>query len=300
MTENVLEPSQQAPLNKEIISASEKPQPLRAKGLLWSIALLLCLAAILGTGIYQGRQLEFTNLTLPSSEASAALRGSTLVVISDLHGHISEDDTAALLEHLKEVQPAGILLAGDMVDRREAYWPEARVLMTALPEIAPTFYSYGNHEIANIARGLDLEWLETLGIQILRNESSTLEIGGQRILITGLDDRIGFISERSYALTLQRLRNSADYQILLSHRPEYAQDYAAAGFDLVVSGHAHGGQIRLPLIGPLYAPHQGFFPKRTEGLHVVDETLHVISRGLGNKVPVPRLFNPREVVLIRF
>lgn len=300
MTENTLEHPQQAPVNKGIISTSVKPQPLRAKGLLRSLALLLFLAAILGTGIYQGQQLEFTVLTPPATEASEALSGKTLVVISDLHGHITEKHTAILLEYLKEVKPAGILLAGDMVDRRETYWPEARALMSALPEIAPTFYSFGNHEIANLARGVDLKWLETLGIQILRNETTTLEIEGQRILITGLDDRIGFTSERSYGLMLQHLRNSSDFQILLSHRPEYAQDYAAAGFDLVVSGHAHGGQIRLPLIGPLYAPHQGFFPKWTEGLHVEDMTLHVISRGLGNKVPVPRLFNPREVVLIRF
>ena len=272
----------------------------------WRLALIILilvgLFSAVGIGVYQGGQLVFERVTVPSANVPGALKGRTIAVISDLHGHITEENSALLLEGLREADPVAILLAGDMVDSREAYWPEARALMEALPDIAPTYYSYGNHEIANIERGRALGWLEELGITVLRNESAvlTLEPGGETMLLSGLDDRIGFASERSYNLALNRLRNAGDYQILLSHRPEYAQDYAAAGFDLVVSGHAHGGQVQLPLIGPLLAPHQGFFPELAEGIHVTGNTAHVISRGLGNKVVVPRLFNPREVVLVGF
>jgi hypothetical protein len=272
----------------------------------WRLALIILILAGLfsavGIGVYQGEQLVFERVTVPSANVPEALKGRTIAVLSDLHGHITEENAALLLEGLRSTEPVAILLAGDMVDSREAYWPEARALMEVLPDIAPTFYSYGNHEIANIERGRALGWLEDLGITVLRNESAvmTLEPGGETVTLSGLDDRIGFASERSYILAMNRLRNAGNYQILLSHRPEYAQDYAAAGFDLVVSGHAHGGQIRLPWIGPFLAPHQGFFPKLAEGVHVTGDTAHVISRGLGNKVPFPRLFNPREVVLVQF
>lgn len=272
----------------------------------WRLALIILilvgLVSAFIVGAIQGERLVIERVTVPSANVPEALKGRTIAVLSDLHGHITEENAALLLEGLREADPAAILLAGDMVDSREADWPEARALMEALPDIAPVYYSYGNHEIANIERGRALGWLEELGITVLRNESAilALEAGGVTVTLSGLDDRIGFASERSYILAMNRLRNAGSYQILLSHRPEYAQDYAAAGFDLVVSGHAHGGQVRLPWIGPLLAPHQGFFPKLAEGVHITGDTTHVISRGLGNKVPFPRLFNPREVVLVGF
>lgn len=272
----------------------------------WRLKLVILILAGLFTaaavGFVQGERLVFERVTVPSANVPEALKGRTVAVLSDLHGHITEENAALLLEGLREADPVAILLAGDMVDRREAYWSEARALMEALPDIAPVYYSYGNHEIANIERGRALGWLEDLGITILRNESAalTLEPGGETVILSGLDDRIGFASERSYILAMNRLRNPGGYQILLSHRPEYAADYAEAGFDLVLSGHAHGGQVRLPFIGPLLSPHQGFFPKLAEGVRITGDTAQVISRGLGNKVPFPRLFNPREVVLVAF
>ena len=274
------------------------------------------LAVTIGIGTYQGQQLEITRMSLSPTEMSPtsagaanspdipeipeALKGKTIAVLSDLHGHISENNSARLMEALREARPVAILLPGDMVDSRERYWPEARALMEALPDIAPTYYSFGNHEIGNIDRGAALGWLEDLGIIVLRNSSAVLEVDGTPVILSGLDDRIGFASERSYILTMNRLRNASGYQILLSHRPEYAEEYAAAGFDLVVSGHAHGGQVRLPLAGPVLSPHQGFFPELAEGLHPFGTTQLVVSRGLGNKLLFPRLFNPREVVLLGF
>lgn len=287
----------------------------------------LLLAVTIGIGTYQGQQLEITRMSLSPTEMAPtettptgagaavgtdspdspdipdipeALKGKTIAVLSDLHGHISENNVARLLEALREARPVAILLPGDMVDRRDRYWPEARALMEALPDIAPTYYSFGNHEIGNIDRGAALGWLEDLGIFVLRNSSAVLEVDGTPIILSGLDDRIGFASERSYILTMNRLRNTSGYQILLSHRPEYASEYTAAGFDLVVSGHAHGGQVRLPFVGPVLSPHQGFFPDLAEGLHQFGTTQLVVSRGLGNKLPFPRLFNPREVVLVGF
>jgi len=267
-----------------------------------AIGLLIIFIIAAGIGVHQGQRLVFERVTVPSANVPEALKGRTIAVLSDLHGHITEENAALLLEGLREAGPVAILLAGDMVDSRETYWPEARALMEVLPGIAPTYYSFGNHEIANISRGRELGWLEDLGIMVLRNESAilTLEAEGERVILTGLDDRIGFASERSYILAMKRLRNASDYQILLSHRPEYATEYQLAGFDLVVSGHAHGGQVRLPWIGPVLSPHQGFFPKLAEGVRVTGDTAQVISRGLGNKIPFPRLFNPREAVLVQF
>ncbi|SCZ81606.1 metallophosphoesterase [Acidaminobacter hydrogenoformans] len=303
------------------------PESKKQLKIAFAAAVGVLLAVTIGMGTYQGQQLEISRMSLsptemvptemaptgagaalaqaaPELEAATslavpeALKGKTIAVLSDLHGHISEDNAARLLEALREARPVAILLPGDMVDRRERYWPEARALMEALPDIAPTYYSFGNHEIGNIDRGAALGWLENLGIFVLRNSSAVLEVDGTPIILSGLDDRIGFASERSYILTMNRLRNASEYQILLSHRPEYASEYAAAGFDLVVSGHAHGGQVRLPFIGPVLSPHQGFFPDLAQGLHQFGNTQLVISRGLGNKIPFPRLFNPREVVLL--
>lgn len=305
------------------------PKTKKQLKIVLAAAVGMLLAVTIGMGIYQGQQLEISRMSLsptemvptemaptgagaavaqtaPDTEDAAspavpeALKGKTIAVLSDLHGHISEENAARLLEALKAAHPVAILLPGDMVDSRERYWPVAKALMEALPDIAPTYYSLGNHEIGNLDRGAALGWLEDLGIFVLRNSSAVLEVDGTPIILSGLDDRIGFASERSYILTMNRLRNASEYQILLSHRPEYASEYAAAGFDLVVSGHAHGGQVRLPLVGPVLAPHQGFFPALAEGLHQFGDTQLVVSRGLGNKIPFPRLFNPREVVLVGF
>jgi hypothetical protein len=271
---------------------------LTLKSIIPSI-LFIFMIFVMVTGSLTGRRLVFTDLTITSEMTPVGLRGQTIAVLSDLHGHLPEYQFQELLIGLKSAKPVAILLPGDMIDSRTKLWPEARSLLEALPEIAPTYYSYGNHEIVNL-RDHALDWLHELDITILRNGSSALQVGSEEILISGLDDRIHAYSERDYFLTMQRLRNTDTYQILLSHRPEYAEDYQALGFDLVVSGHAHGGQVILPLLGAIYSPHQGLFPKLTGGLYDLEDTKLVVSRGLGNRIPFPRLFNPKEVVLIHF
>lgn len=263
------------------------------------IVIFAVLVFLFSVGAYQGSTLEITHLDISTPRVPELLKGKEIALLSDLHGHLTESNRLNLLKSLKDASPAIILIAGDMVDSQTQYWPEARALLEALPDIAPTYYSFGNHEIANLERGADFKWLNELGITLLRNKSATIEVNGVPIVVSGLDDRVGFEFERDFILEMNNLHTTSAYQILISHRPEYGAEYEAAGFNLVVSGHAHGGQVRLPFLGAFYAPHQGFFPAFTQGLIHLGDTQLVVSRGLGNRVIIPRLFNPRELVLLK-
>lgn len=167
------------------------------------------------------------------------------------------------------------------------------------------YYVTGNHEWwSGKFPELESKIRET-GAVILRNDSRELSLGNQSIYITGLDDpessgsgynEAGYVEEKLHATIPLLPRDS--YKLLLSHRPEAFNLYSSYGVDLVFSGHAHGGQFRLPLVGGLYAPDQGYFPKFTAGIYRDGNTAMVVSRGLGNSVIPQRLFNRPEVVQV--
>lgn len=180
-------------------------------------------------------------------------------------------------------------------------------------KVAPCYYAPGNHEqrrpvqYAALIRGL-----KALGVTVLDDAYATLSRGDASIRIAGLRD-ITFYEARYQAeeerygdeqlaavlwLTqMKQLTEGSDFTLMLSHHPEYFARYSGAGVQLVFSGHAHGGQFRLPFVGGLFAPGQGILPAYSEGVHSHQDTVMVVSRGLGNSAFPLRINNPPELVL---
>ena len=233
----------------------------------------------------------------------------TIAQVSDLHNAEFGGGNGELLTILEEAEPDLIAITGDLIDSRRTDPAPALAFLEGAVELAPVCYVTGNHEFRAYDAYQDLKsQMEELGVIVLENEAVVLEAVPLRVI--GLDDlSFGVRSDPSAspeqiledALTaLAPQAGEEDLRtVLLAHRPEYVELYAQHGADLVLSGHAHGGQVRLPGVGGLYAPGQGFLPAYTSGLYQIGETSLVVSRGLGNSLFPLRVNNRPEVVLVK-
>lgn len=246
-----------------------------------------------------------TELSVKSGKLPAAFDGFRIVQVSDLHNASFGEGNAELLERMEQAQPDCIALTGDLVDSRHTDVDAALSFAREAAKIAPSYYVTGNHE----ARLEDLEQLltglEEAGVTILQNESILLDREGHSIVFSGVedpsfhDDPLLHDTEGIWERNLESLSpEEGRYTILLSHRPEYFAFYEKLGFDLVLAGHAHGGQFRLPGIGGLWAPGQGLFPEYDAGLYQQGGTAMAVSRGLGNSLFPFRVNNRPEIVAI--
>lgn len=257
---------------------------------------LLLLIAVALWGFYENTMLELNSIPVASQELPEAFDGFLIAQISDLHNAQfgSENEDLAVL--LRQIQPDIIAITGDLLDSRNTDMDAALAFAEKLVSIAPCYYVTGNHE-ARISDYTDFEeQLTEVGVTVLRNTSVALERDGQSLTLAGIDDP-SFLGNTLFSKKLEQL-SSESFTILLSHRPEYFDQYCQYGFDLVLSGHAHGGQFRLPFLGGLIAPNQGLLPDYDSGLYTNEETNLVVSRGLGNSIFPFRLNNPPEVILI--
>lgn len=236
---------------------------------------------------------------------SRALTGPvTLAVLADLHSEPYPDGGAALLRQVGVLEPDLILLPGDIVDDELSEEPAHRVVK-GLTAIAPTFWISGNHdcwtgELPRIKRDM-----ARLGAVVLAGDTHRVALPGGTVTVMGVDDPDageGLYSDQIDALARTTVEGFA---VLLAHRPERTFDYSELPVDLVVSGHAHGGQWRLPFLldQGLYAPNQGLFPQRTSGVFSLQtarpDAQHVVSRGLAtSSTRVPRLGNRPEIVVV--
>lgn len=269
-------------------------------------AVVLLLALLIPLGILGNTALQVTEIRVQSDKIPQNFSGYRIVQVSDLHNATFGKDNHRLVTELKSSRPDIIVLTGDLVDRNRTNVEVAVSFAEKAAEIAPTYYITGNHE-ALISSFEELEFsLVQAGVTVLRNQQVTLTKGDEAIQLIGLEDP-GFTATReileqipqTITDTLTPLREETDgYTVLLAHRPEYVDAYAAAGVDLVLSGHAHGGQIRLPFAGGLVAPGQGIFPDYDAGLYTVEQTQLVVSRGLGNSIFPLRVNNPPEIVVV--
>lgn len=165
-------------------------------------------------------------------------------------------------------------------------------------ELAPVYFVHGNHEWdSDHKRKLEMLLIKK-GVVILTNKVRLIERNGEIIEMAGLDDPESGLSIRASIKRITEKMHPDLYSIVLSHRPTWFTTYTREGFNLVFSGHAHGGQFRLPIIGGVFAPGEGFNPKYTEGIHQQDNTSMVVSRGLGNSSFPLRIFNRPEIVVI--
>ena len=246
--------------------------------------------------------LELNTYTIASEKLPRAFDGYRIAHISDLHNAEFGVGNEKLLAMLREAEPDIIAITGDLIDSRNTDVGIALHFAEETVKIAPCYYVTGNHE-ARVPEYDELKaGLLELGVAVLEDEKADLEVSGESITLLGVNDP-SFLAdpangEALMQSKLQELMNEAEnYRVLLSHRPELFEVYVESGADLVLSGHAHGGQFRFPLVGGLAAPNQGLFPKYDAGVYTEEHTSMVVSRGIGNSL-FPFRFNNRPEVII--
>ncbi len=219
-----------------------------------------------------------------------------LAVVSDLHSCRYGEGQRTLLDAVHAQAPDAVLLTGDIVDD-EMPEENAWKAVSALAEEAPCFYVTGNHEWWSGEAERICEQMETLGVTVLRGSAKSLTVGETPIIFCGVDDPE---SGEEQLEQIGKTVNEKSFTVLLAHRPERIEDYLNYPFDLIVSGHAHGGQWRLPgVLNGLLAPNQGMFPKYAGGRYDFKGTTFIVSRGLAREsTKVPRIFNRPELVVI--
>ena len=273
-----------------------------------AILFTIIAAVIVGLAIWivwGNSALMLSKLTVKGSNIPKSFDGYRIAQISDLHNAEFGDRNEKLIEMLQKAEPDIITITGDLIDSSKTDINIALAFAEEAVQIAPTYFITGNHEaMVSAQEYADLEnGLLEAGVNVLHDKEIVLEQNEERLLLIGIDDpayadRPSDVGVSMDSETINELFTTEGYRILLSHRPEYFDQYVEAEVDLVLSGHAHGGQFRLPFVGGLVAPGQGLFPTYDSGLYSKNKTSMVVSRGIGNSI-IPMRFNNRpEVVLI--
>ena len=265
----------------------------------WILPALAILVIL--TLIALDERLILRTYTVVSPKLTAEVR---LAVVTDFHSSDNADDVVAMVA---SCAPDAVLMVGDLFDDDTQNRPTERTLslMRQLSALYPCYYVSGNHEAWTGEMDALYQQTEEAGVTVLRMSSGVLTVRGQRIALCGIPDPYEMVfsgapdTEEQLRQALEDV-DSADFTVLLAHRPELLAKYAQFPLDLVVSGHAHGGQVRIPgVLNGLYAPNQGWFPKLAGGAYTQDGTTLIVSRGLAVRTRLPRIFNRPEVVLVR-
>ncbi len=260
------------------------------------IATVLALALLAAWALYQGLVVRRYTVRTEKLAKGASLRA---VLLTDFHSDTFGDAQRDLIDKVAAQNPDIILLGGDIVDDVRPI-EHAQALFEGLRSLGiPTYYVSGNHELWRDDYRRVRRMIAGYGITVLRGEGVSIPVDGGKVRLYGIGDPL---EHRDYGKALRsafsNIREDA-FCILLAHRPEWIDAYAALSFDLALSGHAHGGQIRIPLLlNGLYAPDQGWFPKYAGGEYRVEDTTLIVSRGLAVNPRLPRVFNPPEVVVV--
>ena len=269
--------------------------------LILGTVLLLLLLFLIGWIIHSNRTPVLTEVVISAEGLPEAFDGLRIVQVSDLHDAEYGEDHEKTVSLIRRAEPHIILLTGDLLDSRRTNVERTVSFVRQAAEIAPCYYVTGNHEgrLTSEDYAAFEEALLSLGVTVLHGESVTLEREGETITVAGIDSPL--FRHSGHGTPDLSVLCKDGYTILLAHHPEFVADYAQAGADLVFSGHVHGGQFRLPLVGGLYGPGQGLFPTYDAGLYGVSvdghEILLYVHRGLGNSRFPIRLWNRPEVVL---
>ncbi|MFR5171826.1 MAG: metallophosphoesterase [Clostridium paraputrificum] len=263
------------------------------------LIIIFLLLAIISSAIYYGNNtIDISKYILTSKKITKD--NVKILQISDLHCKSFGKNQRTLLDQIENISPDIIVITGDLIDGRtnSKNYNNSFILVNELVDKYPIYYVTGNHEYyANYAEEIK-EKLSSLGVIVLDNSNSHTSIKNTSINILGIDDNYSYNSE-SILKDLTSNIKECDINILLAHRPEYFSQYSNYNFDFIFSGHAHGGQFRIPFTHKgLAAPGQGIFPELTEGYHTLNNSTMIISRGLGNSIFPFRLFNHPELVVL--
>lgn len=270
-----------------------------------TIILVMLLISIMVSWVIWGNlSVETTKLTVISKDLPEAFDKFSIAHISDLHNAEYGKNNEKLIDILEAESPNIIAITGDLIDSNHTNLEVALSFAQQAVKIAPCYFVTGNHEAWIGSQYEELKTsLQNTGITVLQDEAIELNYGDVCIQLIGLNDpdfseRDRLLSESILEAKLSQVNISDGFTILLSHRPEYFNVYQNKNIDLVLSGHAHGGQFRLPFGGGVIAPGQGLFPKYDAGAYTENGTTMIVSRGIGNSIIPVRINNPPEIVII--
>lgn len=264
--------------------------------------IIFIIAAALGIWIvYTNVNIKTSYYTVQSDFIPDEFDGYKIAHVSDLH---NRDWDGRLEDLIAAEKPDLIVITGDIIDSSDEYYDNSLNLVKKAVKIAPVYYVNGNHEAYMKDYDALERSLENAGVTVLNDENVILEKNGSQINLIGLKDP-DFTSEyapdsyirENMTDVINSLSKDGLYDIVLSHRPEYFYSYVLTDADLILCGHAHGGQIRIGNKG-FISPGQGFFPDYTEGSHTKDGTTMIVSRGLGDSVIPVRINNMPELVIL--
>lgn len=268
-------------------------------GLIKNKKILLGLAIIILLSIWilwGNRAIQITEYEVKSSKIPEGFDGFTIVQISDLHNTEFGEGQEVLLSKIEKCEPDMIAVTGDLIDSNRTDVDIAMEFIEGAVKLAPVYFVTGNHEVwAQTAYEELAERMEAAGVVLMDDQVCEIEKGGSRIFLQGVKDASTVIKENASIAADEE----PAFAILLAHRPELFDVYVEADVDLVLTGHAHGGQFRIPFIGGLVAPDQGLFPQYDAGMFVENNTHMIVSRGLGNSVFPFRVNNRPEIVVVR-
>ncbi|WP_088007147.1 metallophosphoesterase [Indiicoccus explosivorum] len=267
----------------------------------WLLVSGILLSAITLFIWMNNKWLEVSSYSISSPDIPKTFDGARVVQISDLHNTVFGKNHSALLNKTKFIDPDVILITGDIVDSSRYDLNVMISLTESLLEIAPVYFVTGNQEFLKGRAEKTISAIKASGVIVLENEMVEWKREGEKIYIAGIHDPLverSTLVKKYVKKALADIQFTEKFTLLLAHRPELVVVYAETEADIVFSGHAHGGQIRIPKIGGIFAPGQGFFPELTEGVHEFGNTLLVISRGLGNSSFPLRINNRPEIVVV--
>lgn len=260
-------------------------------GLVLAVLMAACGGVLYIYSMEQNKTIIVTHYTVTHEDIPASFRGKRIVQITDLH---NVDHGMQLAQTVAAQDPDIIVITGDWIGFDDTDITPAKEQLSSLVGIAPIYYVNGNHEARSKLYGELCDHLLACGVTVLENEAVLWTEGDDSVQLIGTND-----PEFSAHLwrDMAPLVEEEKYTVLLYHRPEYFEEAAGYGADLILSGHTHGGQIRLPLIGAVYAPNQGWFPQYDVGRFTCDDTTMIVSQGLGESVYC-RILTPPEIVVV--
>ena len=277
------------------------------KGMKRLLVGLLILFGIAVFCYFENNAITVSEYEITSEKIPESFDGFVVVHLSDLHNKLFGENQKELIAHVKKQNPDMIVITGDLIDSNHPNVETGLLLVEEAMKIAPVYFVTGNHD--NYLSDTDtfalFQGLERLGARVLMNEKTDIYLENEEeyISLLGIDDNLvaytSIFRETLATLTKQEEGEEA-FVLLLAHQPQVLRVYSEYEIDLVLSGHAHGGQFRIPFVGGFVAPDQGFLPKYTKGLYEENGTKMIVSAGLGNSVIPQRLLNRPEVVKITF
>lgn len=278
----------------------------KSKILLIILCFVLIAASII---VFDNNSIQTTSFEYSNAKIPSDFNGYRIVHVSDLHNKKFGDDQNRLTQKINALKPDMIVVTGDTVSRGEKNLSNAESFIKNIVKICPVYYVDGNHDRYSPAYNIYFRaFLNSCGVHTLHNKSEKITLNGSYITICGVRDAVdasmfGYdVSQRNDVFKdwVHDVLNTGDdsFKILLSHQPEWFEEYAKNSADLIFSGHAHGGQVILPFVGGIYAPNQGTFPKYYDGKYTLSSSTMFVSRGLGNSIFFPRINNRPQIICV--